>query len=184
MTESTAKRLSVFERYLTLWVGLCMVAGIALGRLLPGLTDALRRTEFGQGSHINAPIAVLIWLMIYPMMLKIDFDVDSRRRPAAKGARGHARRELAGQALLDGLPRVALLQAPLPALDRSRPRRPVPGGGHHSRRCPLHGDGLRLVLPDRRRPGLHAGAGLGERPDHARRLRADRDASSSPGRAT
>jgi arsenite transporter len=67
-----AGKLSGFERYLTLWVGLCMVAGVALGKLLPGLTDALRTTEFGEGSHINVPIAILIWLMIYPMMLRID----------------------------------------------------------------------------------------------------------------
>jgi ACR3 family arsenite transporter len=71
MAEGT-KRLNLFERYLTLWVGLCMVAGVALGKLLPSLTDALRRMEFGEGSHINVPIAVLIWLMIYPMMLRID----------------------------------------------------------------------------------------------------------------
>jgi arsenite transporter len=70
---STAGKLSVFERYLSAWVGLCMVAGVALGRLLPGLTGALRKTEFGEGSHINVPIAILIWLMIYPMMLRIDF---------------------------------------------------------------------------------------------------------------
>ena len=83
MSESTAKRLSVFERYLTLWVGLCMVAGVALGKLLPGLTDALRKTEFGEGSHINVPIAILIWLMIYPMMLRIDFTsiLGVRKRP-------------------------------------------------------------------------------------------------------
>ena len=67
------RRLNVFERYLTLWVGLCMILGIALGRLFPGATDALRRLEFSGGSRINAPIAVLIWLMIYPMMLKVDF---------------------------------------------------------------------------------------------------------------
>jgi ACR3 family arsenite transporter len=67
------KRLSAFERYLTIWVALCMVAGIFLGKISPGLTDVLRGMEFGQGSQINAPIAVLIWLMIYPMMLKIDF---------------------------------------------------------------------------------------------------------------
>jgi len=67
------RRLNVFERYLTLWVALCMIVGIALGKLLPGLTDALRRLEFGGGSQINVPIAVLIWLMIYPMMLKVDF---------------------------------------------------------------------------------------------------------------
>jgi arsenite transporter len=68
-----AKRLKVFERYLSLWVGLCMVAGVALGRLAPGLIDSLRRLEFGTGSQINAPIAVLIWLMIVPMMMRIDF---------------------------------------------------------------------------------------------------------------
>jgi ACR3 family arsenite transporter len=67
------RRLNVFERYLTLWVALCMLVGIGLGKLLPGLTDALRRIEFGGGSQINVPIAVLIWLMIYPMMLKVDF---------------------------------------------------------------------------------------------------------------
>jgi ACR3 family arsenite transporter len=50
-----------------------MVLGVALGKLFPGLVGALRGTEFGTGSHINIPIAVLIWLMIYPMMLRIDF---------------------------------------------------------------------------------------------------------------
>ena len=67
------KRLNLFERYLTLWVAVCMVVGVAIGKLAPELTDALRKLEFGQGSQINVPIAVLIWLMIYPMMLKIDF---------------------------------------------------------------------------------------------------------------
>ncbi|MBK9167773.1 MAG: ACR3 family arsenite efflux transporter [Bryobacterales bacterium] len=67
------KRLSPFEQYLSLWVGLCMVAGVLLGKLLPGLIDGLRRMEFGEASQINAPIAVLIWLMIVPMMMKVDF---------------------------------------------------------------------------------------------------------------
>jgi ACR3 family arsenite transporter len=67
------RRLNIFERYLTLWVGLCMVVGVVLGRFAPGATDSLRRMEFGGGSQINIPIAVLIWLMIYPMMLKVDF---------------------------------------------------------------------------------------------------------------
>ncbi len=68
-----AKRLNVFERYLTLWVAACMVVGVAVGRAFPQMVDAVRRIEFGQGSQINVPIAVLIWLMIYPMMVKIDF---------------------------------------------------------------------------------------------------------------
>ena len=77
------KRLGFFERYLTLWVALCMLAGIALGRLARGPVDVLRHLELGDGSGINAPIAVLIWLMIYPMMLRVDFASlwDVRRRP-------------------------------------------------------------------------------------------------------
>ena len=67
------KRLNFFERYLTVWVGACMLAGVLLGKALPQLVDALRRLEFGAGSQINIPIAVLIWLMIIPMMMKVDF---------------------------------------------------------------------------------------------------------------
>ena len=78
-----AKQLPFFERYLTLWVALCMLAGILLGKLVPGFVDALRHLEFGSHSQINLPIAVLIWLMIYPMMLKVDLGrvLDVRRRP-------------------------------------------------------------------------------------------------------
>jgi ACR3 family arsenite transporter len=78
-----AKRLNPFERYLTLWVALCMVSGVLLGKLAPGVVDALRGVELGRSSHINLPIAVLIWLMIYPMMLKVDFSsvLGVRKRP-------------------------------------------------------------------------------------------------------
>jgi ACR3 family arsenite transporter len=67
------KRLEFFERYLTVWVFLCMVVGILIGSQAPALTAVLSKMEFGQGSQVNVPIAVLIWLMIYPMMLKVDF---------------------------------------------------------------------------------------------------------------
>ena len=59
-----------FEKYLTLWVALCIAAGIAVGEWLPALPAALGRWEY---ANVSIPIAVLIWLMIYPMMLKIDF---------------------------------------------------------------------------------------------------------------
>ena len=72
-SPSSPKRLAFFERYLTLWVFLCMVVGVALGKALPATTAALSKLQFGQGSQVNVPIAVLIWLMIYPMMLKVDF---------------------------------------------------------------------------------------------------------------
>lgn len=75
--------MSIFEKYLSLWVALCMVAGVALGLLFPGIVDSVRALEFGQGSQINLLIMVLIWLMVYPMMLKIDFSSikDAGRQP-------------------------------------------------------------------------------------------------------
>jgi len=70
---SQGKQLDFFERYLSVWVLLCMVAGIGLGKLLPDMTARISSWQFGQGSQVNEAIAILIWLMIYPMMLKIDF---------------------------------------------------------------------------------------------------------------
>jgi len=70
--KTARKKLTLFESYLTLWVGLCMIAGVGLGKLFPGVVASLRTMEFGENSQINLPIAVLIWLMIYPMMLRID----------------------------------------------------------------------------------------------------------------
>ncbi|MDH5611300.1 MAG: ACR3 family arsenite efflux transporter [Gammaproteobacteria bacterium] len=61
--------MSLFERYLTLWVALCIIAGITLGDLLPNLFQLIGRIEI---AHINLPVAVLVWLMIIPMLLKID----------------------------------------------------------------------------------------------------------------
>jgi len=72
-TAIAPKRLNYFERYLTLWVGLCMIVGVLIGKALPDGIDQLRKLEFGAGSQINIPIAVLIWLMIVPMMMKVDF---------------------------------------------------------------------------------------------------------------
>jgi len=66
------KRLNFFERYLTLWVALCMVVGVALGHWAPALVQGLRGLEFGEGSQVSAPMAILIWLMIIPMMMKVD----------------------------------------------------------------------------------------------------------------
>jgi ACR3 family arsenite transporter len=67
------KRLGFFERYLTVWVFCCMIAGVLFGRVLPGLTETLSKAEFSHGSQVNIPIGILLWLMIYPMMLKVDF---------------------------------------------------------------------------------------------------------------
>jgi len=62
--------MSLFERWLTLWVALCIVAGIALGQLAPALVQAIGRMEI---ARVNLPVGLLIWVMIVPMLLKVDF---------------------------------------------------------------------------------------------------------------
>lgn len=62
--------ISVFQRYLTVWVIMCMVIGILIGKFLPQIPDFLNRFEYAK---VSIPMAILIWLMIYPMMMKVDF---------------------------------------------------------------------------------------------------------------
>src|SRR5579884_902920 len=77
-----APALGPFERYLTLWVALCILAGVVLGRLLPGPFHALGRMTAAQ---VNLPVAVLIWLMIVPMLVKVDFGALHRVAEAWRG---------------------------------------------------------------------------------------------------
>jgi ACR3 family arsenite transporter len=62
--------LGVFERYLSLWVGLCILLGVAIGNLFPGIFHLVAKIEY---AHVNLVVAVFIWVMIYPMMVQIDF---------------------------------------------------------------------------------------------------------------
>ncbi|MEI2416527.1 ACR3 family arsenite efflux transporter [Orrella sp. JC864] len=68
--ESPQPAISLFERYLTLWVFLCIVLGVALGQALPSAFQAVGRMELAQ---VNLPVGVLIWVMIIPMLMKVDF---------------------------------------------------------------------------------------------------------------
>jgi len=68
--EPDREALGVFEKYLSLWVFLCIIIGILIGKFLPIIPEVLKRFEY---ANVSIPIAILIWLMIYPMMLKIDF---------------------------------------------------------------------------------------------------------------
>ncbi len=74
--------MRLFERYLTVWVLACIVAGIGLGRVAPGAFEALGRVSFAQ---VNLPVGVLIWVMIVPMLLKIDFGALHQVRAHARG---------------------------------------------------------------------------------------------------
>ncbi len=70
MQPNEKPAISFFEKYLSIWVLLCMAGGVLIGKFLPEVPAALARLEY---AHVSIPIAVLIWLMIYPMMLKVDF---------------------------------------------------------------------------------------------------------------
>lgn len=72
--------LDFFGRYLTIWVALCIVAGVAIGQIAPVIPETLSKFEYAQ---VSIPVAILIWLMIYPMMLKIDFSsiVEATKKP-------------------------------------------------------------------------------------------------------
>ncbi|MGB5735501.1 MAG: ACR3 family arsenite efflux transporter [Thiohalocapsa sp.] len=80
--QSAGAKLGVFERWLTLWVALCIVAGITLGHFLPAFFQSIGTLEVAQ---VNLPVAVLIWLMIVPMLLKIDFAALHRVREHWRG---------------------------------------------------------------------------------------------------
>lgn len=78
--EKQSRGLDFFGRYLTLWVTLCIVAGVALGQLVPAFPNFLSKFEYAK---VSIPVAILIWLMIYPMMLKIDFSsiIEATKKP-------------------------------------------------------------------------------------------------------
>ncbi len=74
--------MSVFERYLTVWVFLCIIAGITLGHFLPGIFQSIGRMEFAQ---VNLPVGFLIWVMIIPMLVKVDFSALNEVRRHIRG---------------------------------------------------------------------------------------------------
>ncbi|MBK8739348.1 MAG: ACR3 family arsenite efflux transporter [Betaproteobacteria bacterium] len=82
MKKTANAPLSVFERYLTVWVFLCIVAGIALGQLLPNVFQAIGRMEIAQ---VNLPVGLLIWVMIVPMLMKVDFSALHEVRKHVRG---------------------------------------------------------------------------------------------------
>ena len=70
MPDKKIERISFFQKYLTIWVALCMIGGILIGKVLPAIPQYLNKFEYAK---VSIPVAILIWLMIYPMMMKVDF---------------------------------------------------------------------------------------------------------------
>ena len=70
MNERDTSPIGFFQKYLTVWVILCMAVGICIGKFLPQIPEFLNRFEY---ARVSIPMAILIWVMIYPMMMKVDF---------------------------------------------------------------------------------------------------------------
>ena len=169
--RSKTAGLGFFERYLTLWVGLCIIAGIVLGHLRPSLFHAIGAATVAQ---VNLPVAALVWVMIIPMLLKID--------PAALREVGTHWRGIAttvgvnwlvkpfSMALLGWLFIGYLFRPLLPAdqIDSYIAGLILLGGR------PLHGDGVRVVASGGGRAALYAEPGRAQRRDHGRGFRARR----------
>ncbi|MFA7673727.1 MAG: ACR3 family arsenite efflux transporter [Clostridia bacterium] len=82
MTDKKNSGIGFFQKYLTLWVILCMAAGVLIGRFIPGIPNLLGKFEY---ANVSIPTAILIWVMIYPMMMKVDFQSLKNVRKNPKG---------------------------------------------------------------------------------------------------
>jgi hypothetical protein len=122
--------MSAFERYLTLWVFLCIVIGIFLGETFPGVVETIGDLEI---ASVNIPVGILIWVMIIPMLLKVDFV-----------------HQLGGQTLFDGATRMGIHFTTLCALAPRRPSGELHRGTDTACRSALYRHGLCLESADKR----------------------------------
>jgi ACR3 family arsenite transporter len=82
MSEVKTPEIGFFQKYLTVWVAICMVAGVLIGKFIPGIPEFLNQFEYAK---VSIPTAILIWVMIYPMMMKVDFQSVKNVRNEPKG---------------------------------------------------------------------------------------------------
>jgi len=82
MNKSKSADITFFEKYTTVWVAICMIIGILIGKYLPGVSEGLSSLQYG---GVSIPVTILIWLMIYPMMVKIDFNSIKQAMKTPKG---------------------------------------------------------------------------------------------------
>ena len=163
--------MTIFERYLSLWVALCIVAGVALGHFLPGVFHAIGAMEVAK---VNLPVAALIWLMITPMLMKIDFaalaEVGRHWRGIGVTLAVNWAVKPFSMALLGWIFIGYLFRPYLPA-DQIELlyRRPDP-----ARSRALHRHGVRVVESHQGRAAFHAESGRAQRRNHDRRFRAHR----------
>ena len=164
MDNDKKPRIGFFQKYLTLWVALCMGLGVLIGRYLPSVPAFFGRFEFAK---VSIPVAILIWVMIYPMMMKVDFESIKDVGKNPKGLYVTWVTKLADQALHDVCHRFVFLflSCSKPLSPRNSPPS-ILRGAILLGAAAVHGDGVCLESPDPRQSGLHGRPGRDERPDH------------------
>ncbi len=157
--ESARSEMDFFSRNLTLWVALCIIIGVAIGQFLPVVPDTLGLFTVYE---ISIPIAILIWLMIYPMMLKIDFKsiVAATKKP--KGLIVTCTVNWLIKPFTMYLIAAFFLPVCVSKLFFDGTCQSVFSGSSPSRRGPLYRHGLRLESPDEGRSCLHPCTGCCE----------------------
>ena len=144
-----APTMSVFERYLSVWVLLCIVAGIALGQFAPGVFQAIGRTEVAQ---VNLPVGLLIWVMIIPMLLKVDFGALGQVKQHWRGIGVTLFINWAVKPFSMALLAWIFIRQVLRAVAPRRPARQLCRGPDLAGRRTLHSHGVRLEPADRGDP--------------------------------
>ena len=157
-----------FERNLTWWVFGCIAAGIALGRAFPAFFQVVGNLKLAE---VNLPVAALVWLMIVPMLLKVDFGALHEVKRHSRGIGVTLFINWAVKPFSMALLAWLFVRHALRALAAGRPARQLRRRPDPARRGAVHGDGLRVEQPVGRRSELHADAGGAERHDHAVRIR-------------
>ena len=164
MAVQGAIPLGAFKAWLSLWIALAMAAGLALGWVWPEVFAKLGSFSFAQ---VNPVTAILVWLLILPTMVQIDysrlFSVWTQPEWRA-GSVITLTVNLGFKAILDGTACCTLFQNHIRGLSQPRWRRPVHRGSCAAWCGPLHGDGIRLVTHDRRGCRIYAGSSVCERP--------------------
>ena len=163
--------MSKFERYLTLWVALCIVVGIILGHFVPGVFHAIGAMQLAQ---VNLPVAVLIWLMIIPMLIKIDFGALAQVKEHWRGIGVTLFINWAVKPFSMAALGLALHRLSVPAVPSRRPDRQLHRRADSARCRSVHGNGVRLEQSVGWRAAFHTEPGCLERHHHGVRLRPDR----------
>lgn len=138
--------MSIFERYLTLWVAMCIIVGIILGHFLAPMFQAIGAAEIAK---VNLPVAALIWLMIIPMLLRIDFAALAGVKEHWRGISGHIVRQLGGEAIFHGPARLDFHRLVISSLSASGSDQQLYCRAYSVGCCPVHSNGFRMEQPFR-----------------------------------